>query len=67
MEVGLTVNLQIVSSFWFVSYFMSLVDFPGNIKTSFSLQHSHHTYQIPSKITIVLYYFPIILVHKSDQ
>ena len=37
MEVGLKVNLQIASSFWFVPYFMSLVDFPGNIKTSFSL------------------------------
>ena len=37
MEVGLKVNLHIESSFWFVSYFMSLVDFSGNIKTSFSL------------------------------
>ena len=43
MEVDLKVNLQIASSFSFVFYFMSLVDFPGNIKISFSLQHIHHT------------------------
>lgn len=66
MEVGLTVNLQIVSSFWFVSYFMSLVDFPETSNFIFIAAQPSHLL-ILSKITIVLYYFPIILVCKSDQ